>query len=311
MLNKRKPKTLTISYWNANSAVHKKAQMEHFLQVSNIDILLVSEFFFKPGPLIVAGDFNSKHQHGYEIVGLEHPTYYRPPDRPDTIDLAAMRNIRHHYEVEVLYDMDSDHNPVVLKLACGGPEYDTTTIKKKTNWTAYSQHLQKNALNIKLINSPQETEEAFEILEQNINTAITHATSYIIKPLYNPNDIPPDLKKLIRAKKRAELTKSPEDHARNNQLQNRVRNELASHHNQRWNQTLDEIEKNGKAFWKMTKRIRNKRITFPPLQSKTCATLTRKKPKLLQGRSKDNAFYATIQMKTYTGKSKYITRQIK
>lgn len=375
MAMKRKPDGLCISFWNANSVNHKKQQIEQYIYDNNIDLLLISETFLKPGhrfslanynvyrrdrdngpgggtaviiksnidhqelpepeldqaeangiivnlqsgeqlkiysfyspgarrliaddldmimeqegPLLVAGDFNSKHptwnsrttnrngktlrrhadDHDYEVIGPQDPTHYSAPHRPDVIDLVLMKNINYYFDLDVIHDLDSDHNPVILKLG-----NDTVTNEhvnvKKTNWKQFQNYLATHAAGIKQINSPEEIEEAINLIEKDITAAIDHATQYTTRQMKNPNDIPPELKELIRqkrrAKKRAQQTRSPEDHARYNQLQNQVRQDLQTCYNQKWNQVLDEMESDDKAFWKMTRKIRNKKITYPPMQT--------------------------------------------
>lgn len=356
MLVKRKPKTLILSFWNANSMVHKKPQIEAFLHERNIDIFLVSETFLRPGhrfnvanyvtyrrdrqngpgggtailikatidhhaledlqldqaeangvaikmsngetlkiysfyspgarklvpqdltkvtdsrgPLIVAGDFNAKHptwhsrttntngrtlrehadQHLYEVFAPQHPTHFQAPHRPDVIDLAILKNVQQQIELEVTHDLDSDHNPVILTLGNNLAEDDVTQVKK-TNWEKYVKFLDENPPNISIIHSTEDIEQAITNLNTAIISSITHSTQIATKPINNPNDIPRSLKDLIRrkrrAKKKAQITLSPEDNNIYNQLQQQVRRELAAHYDALWNNTLDTIEHDDKAF---------------------------------------------------------------
>lgn len=248
MATKRKPDGLCISFWNANSVTHKKQQIEQYIYEHNIDILLISETFLKPGhrfnlanyntyrrdrdngpavliksnidhhelavpqldqaeangivvnlqsgdklkiysfynpgaqrllaedldtimgqegPMLVAGDFNSKHpswnsmttnqngkalrkhadDHDYEVTGPQEPTHYTAPYRPDVIDLVLMKNTNYYFDLEVIHDLDSDHNPVILKLGSYTETSENVKVKK-TNWKTYQNYLEVHAAGI-------------------------------------------------------------------------------------------------------------------------------------------------------------------
>lgn len=118
-------------------------------------------------------------------------------------------------ELEVTHD-DSDHNPVIIRLGPITPEPDFT-ISKKTNWIEYTKFLTENISNIPLINSAEEIEDYVVRLEEDINAAINHSTKQMNRAIQNTNGIPPQIKELIRqkrrARKRAQLTRSPNDNA--------------------------------------------------------------------------------------------------
>lgn len=369
----RKPQSLKIAFWNANSLVHKKHKVELFLAERNLDILLASETFLRPGhrfripnhnvyrrdrengpgggtgviiknnilhheltepdldqaeangikitlanntdlnifsfyspgarrlmevdldtitstekPCIVAGDFNAKHlswnsrftngngqtlrkhadNRGYEIIVPPEHTFHRAGARPDTIDIALALNFNIQYDIEVAYDLSSDHNPVILNLMPGSPAEKDTNSKRFTNWSAYNKHLEAHCTGIRRIDTTADIEQAVETLTHDIRSAIEANTRTVITERKQLYDIPPEIKNLIRQKRRAkrtaQITLSPDDRTEYNRLQRQVKVELEKFQNERWNAKLDEIEHNDKELCKITKSLRKTKINYPP-----------------------------------------------
>ena len=104
------------------------------LQVADVRKLLDS-----PLPTIIAGDLNCKHpawnsscispdgrrlfddaeREGYCVTGPAVPTHYPyiASHNPDVIDVVVHRGLSSQPELEVLYDLNSDHCPVLAVLA--------------------------------------------------------------------------------------------------------------------------------------------------------------------------------------------------
>lgn len=172
---------------------------------------------------MIAGYFNSKHpswnsrttnqnrrilrkhfdENNYEVIGPQHPTHYSAPHRLVITDLVIIKNLNHYFDLEVTQDLDSDHNAVILKIGDDTTEHDHVNTKK-TNWKLYEKYLQTNTSDIKQINNLNELEEAIYVTQQDITTALEHATQYSTRQIKNPNDVPPELNELIRQKKKSE-----------------------------------------------------------------------------------------------------------
>lgn len=242
-------------------------------------------------PTIIAGDFNAKsrlwnsrtinsngrvlarnaEENGYLVLGPDEPTHFTAGAAPEVIDVAILKNITHQFEIQTIHDLSSDHFSVILFLGDPNTNEQDSFSYKKTNWLKYNNFLQQNNLPCPIITNKNEITTAIINLEEDIKRALQHATQTITTNIASPYDIPTWVKDLIREKRRerktATLTRDPFDIARANALQHEVKHALNQIKNHKWEQTLDKIEQDEEAYWRLTIALRTKKTTISPLQS--------------------------------------------
>lgn len=240
-------------------------------------------------PTILLGDLNAKHKSwgcnhnntsGIALLRytqgnnvLLHtpsdPTHYGEKGRPDILDICLSKNVLQKIEIESLPELSSDHNPIITEL-----NFKTTKIPteiKKINWTKFHFYLRNNTAVIKQLNTMQEIDREIETMTKEIQAAIEQATKRTQKTQEFRQSIPQQLKLLIqekrKAKKKWQRTLDPQDLRLATQLNNEVKRSLIDHRNEKWQNRLQEIEEEQtpNPMWKLTKTLRTKLITIPPL----------------------------------------------
>lgn len=238
---------------------------------------------------ILAGDLNAKHPSWHSrrqnpkgtflreyadeseliVDGPLETTHVSTAGTSDVLDIAILKDVSLAYSLEVVDDLDSDHQPVLLSLGNGARETDTIEMTT-TCWTAFSDRLQESLPNVPVIRCEAELEEAVEVLTDLIQKAI-EATSRKHTTVYRHNQLPVEIVDLIREKRRArrlaQRTMHPVDRARYNQLALQVREALQQRRNDSWDAKLERLEEDDHSLWRMTKILRNKSTPMPPIHS--------------------------------------------
>lgn len=127
---------------------------------------------------------------GYDIATLRQPTFYRPGSTPDTVDIAIIINIQLQYDLKVKKTCPRPQ-PNVFGSRKDGEE--NLRFKKSTNWFKFARYLELNHSGIKAIYSTADLEQVVQTIENDVNSAISAATTTCteqIKPAY---DIPREL----------------------------------------------------------------------------------------------------------------------
>ncbi|GBP61149.1 Probable RNA-directed DNA polymerase from transposon BS [Eumeta japonica] len=112
---------------------------------------------------ILAGDFNAKHtawglrvispagrqylqdaeDHGYEFVGPSTPSHVPTDPRlgANVLDSVYCHQLPFPIHVEVLYDMDTQHLPIMITLGSSTHMTPTRPQTHPTDWSAYQRAL--------------------------------------------------------------------------------------------------------------------------------------------------------------------------
>lgn len=264
-------------------------------QLMDSDLL---ELLDDDSPVIVAGDLNAKHaswnsrvtngrgntlfrfaaERNIQVIGPTEPTHYGVHGRPDVLDIAILNNIPYRAEIETVHDLDSDHNPVLLHLEVEDLDFAPSTIDL-VDYEFFKETLQSTVGPVPSIHSVEEIDIAVEHLEQKMLEAKSTATRS--ESLRKRRDVlPQDIRDLIRernrARKRYHRTLAPEDRTEKNRLIAEVRRQLAEYREETWNNRLESLATEDKSLWRMTKILRHKRTTMPPIHGTTGVVFTEK-----------------------------------
>lgn len=101
----RNPNNLKIAFWNANSVLHKKMEVESFIFENNIDIMLLSETFLRPS---------------HKLTIAKYTTYrYDRTDGPGGgTAILIKRNIK-HFEINTPELQHAEANLIMVTTQTG------------------------------------------------------------------------------------------------------------------------------------------------------------------------------------------------
>lgn len=261
---------------------------------TKIDTTDIDKIFANPMPTLVAGDLNCKHQawnsrvsnidgrtlfnhwelNKYNIIGPNRPTHYPSTgSRGDVLDIVLTNNINMAVLLEVIPELNSDHNPVVITV---GDNYIAAPPRERINtrnidWDIFQEHLDQLILTGNPIICTQDhIEENIYKLTQSITIAAK--TSQMRQPLRStgtPLDLPTMIIKAISAKNKVrklwQQTRLREYKTRLNNMERGVKKMIAEHRNRGWERKLAGLNTQDKSLWQMTKNILNIPTRSPPL----------------------------------------------
>nr|CAH7757711.1 unnamed protein product [Callosobruchus chinensis] len=240
------------------------------------------------GPLVVAGDFNCKHRawhsrlnstsgirlynyvlrNGCLIHSTEEPTHYpfNHLQAPDVIDFAISRSCRYSIISRIMYDISSDHLPVVLEVGDKNTLDEESPLKKRVDWELYKSLLGEFP-NVPIIDGENDIDAAQTEWTGFVQQALERAA---VLPVRRPDRpfLPVDIRQKIRDKrsaiKQAKRSCHPDDIRRATNLVHEVRNALHEFRNEQWSQFLAGMLDSSVPLWKVAKSLRNgKREQLP------------------------------------------------
>ena len=242
-------------------------------------------------PTIMAGDFNAKHQkwnssranrNGLELQEFlekepytlhvdapDTPTFYHNyiPDCQDVLDIALFKNFQGGYAITNLYELSSDHNPVLLVLNLSGSPL-AAPIRCRTDWTKFREAVESSISVPVELNGPAELEAAVARFTSEISEAV-NANSTPIAPGAEPF-VPSAIRQLIRDRNRAKRYWQkygyPSDKKEANRLDREVKKALAEFRNEQWSSKIASLSTRDNSIWKLAKSLRSKRDTIPPIR---------------------------------------------
>lgn len=246
---------------------------------------------------ILAGDLNSKHptwnsrtanRNGnclrrfaddFELTvdGPDEPTHHTPNARPDVLDIVVMKNVTMTHQLNVLSELSSDHNPVLLQIGDPTHNQDEPRHIQTISWPAFKVHIAQNLDDIQPINTTVELEAAVTCLTDRITHSIRYATN-TTRIQDSRSHMPREIRELIRNKNRLrrrwQHTLNPDHRTEYNRLAQQVKDALYDLRNERWNRFLDSCEESSDTFWKTAKALRRQHNPLPPIHGPRGTALT-------------------------------------
>ena len=241
-------------------------------------------------PVVVAGDLNAKHpawnslvtnrngralynfmsaRNDLTVAAPLEPTFYSTQGhRPDVLDVALLKALPFGYNIEVLNELDSDHNPVVLTIDAAPCEPPRP--KCKTYWPLFKDRLKTQTPSINPIDSIDDLDDAVATITTTILEAITQSSSPL-KSTPSTRFLPVEIRDKIREKHRQrklwQNTGYPIYRQNYNRLTRVVKILLKNHRNDRWATTLEALDPQDPPFWNLAKVIRRDPKASHPIHS--------------------------------------------
>lgn len=202
-------------------------------------------------------------RHDYTLHSPAGPTHFGPVGRPDILDIAVTKGIRHYSYLKNIPDSSSDHNPIIIDIHI--PIFRTINI---VNWKNFNNYLQQTTTPIKTLSTEEDIDQETETFTNEIQSALMNNTTTTTVQSTFPFTTPRNIKNLIslkrRACKKAQRTLAPEDKRQANQLTNRLRSTLKEHNNNRWENRLSDIQQDHTAVWKIIRGLKGQETPIPP-----------------------------------------------
>lgn len=253
------------------------------LRVAEVRSLLDS-----PAPTIIAGDFNCKNRawnslrdspdgrrllddaehHGYDISGPDAPTHI--PDNAahdaDVIDIVIHRGLQQPPAQEVLYDLQSDHLPVLLVLSMTPTTVLPPAPRYRYDWTKFSEIMDSNTPS-RPVTTPEDAEQLASELTSQIQGAMNSASS--TQPARGSQPLPARIQEMIsesrRLRKQWQRDRCPTLKTRLNTIANKVTQALSDHAAESWDRHLESIDDEWPSVHRLCKQLANARDPVRPL----------------------------------------------
>jgi len=267
------------SYWPPNKTVSQSTFLSYFHSLG-------SKF-------IAGGDYNAKHpkwgcrvanprgksllsslsSNNLQIVSPSEPTYWptSPSKLPDILDVFITSRIPpSHHTIHTLPDLSSDHSPVLLTLSEFPLRQSSppSLIRGHVDWEAFRKELDNLlSLNISL-KTPNELDDAVQLLTQSIHTAILNNTIERHAPHSNSSLLPIKIRMCIAQKRRArnkwQRSRLPSDKKELNSLTNKLKQILRTYRQEKYSYEISQLTQTNKSLWTKTRQIlKHKTSSFP------------------------------------------------
>lgn len=247
---------------------------------------------------MAAGDYNAKHtvwgsrlitpkgrqlhkvilNNNMNTISTGEPTYW-PTDRnktPDLVDFAVSKGIpSENAKAFSCFDLSSDHSPVLFTLCTeillnpSAPRLGS----KHTNWDNFRMLIQDNLNTLVPLKTNTDIDNAVEYLNQIIQNSIwksTPAQNRCTKVQELPNLIKGKIAEKRGLRKLWQVTRSPENKTRLNQITRQLKGLLNNHKNsniERYLQNLTATEATEYSLWKAVKKLNKGQQHNPPIRT--------------------------------------------
>ncbi|KAJ0173910.1 hypothetical protein K1T71_010056 [Dendrolimus kikuchii] len=148
-------------------------------------------------PTVLVGDLNAKH-HAWgsrvitpagkrlldeaeagdlTVIGPDSPTHIpsNPHHSADVLDIVVHQNLCCPVHIEVLYDLDTQHLPILVTLALEVIAIPQKTLSTRTNWAAYATSMEY--LPLGPLSTPEEVESSARLIMERMKAAKDAATT--------------------------------------------------------------------------------------------------------------------------------------
>ena len=272
------------------SAVYKPPSAP--LDTAQLDTLLHSGL-----PVIIAGDLNAKHplwhsrttnkagraleahavRVGADVIGPNRPTRHNvATGTGDVLDIAIIKDVTATVDLWPLHELDSDHLPVLIQLNDSSVPAAPPR-RSAVDWEAYSAEVEATIT----VAPPLHDAAALDAAVISLTGCLRAAIDGAARPLRHrpdttmlPQHIRANIREKNRARKRWQQFNDPEDRATMNRLRLLVRSQLREHRNDRWEDFVDSLADDERAFWRVARALRSRTAQMPALQTPTVTAHT-------------------------------------
>ncbi|GBP76656.1 RNA-directed DNA polymerase from mobile element jockey [Eumeta japonica] len=245
-------------------------------------------------PTILAGDLNAKHtawgsrvispagrqllkdseQHGYEIIGPDTPSHIPtdPRFRADVMDVVLCHQLPYPIYVEVLYDMDTQHLPILITLGTTAHMTPALPQTHRTDWDAFRSALGELHIG-KSFSCPEEVDTAAQRLTEEVQAAYSAATTRLPARTSRRWDLPPHLKLALQKKRNLHKlwarTRCPRIKRELNYITQDLRQAVWTFRGAAWEKTIEQAGEDWKSLHLLCRRLTRSPAPVCPLFDKT------------------------------------------
>lgn len=269
--------TIIVSVYNKPSSQFSERDIHYLTSLGN--------------KVLIIGDLNARHSNWnnnrcnrngntlynytehYPII-VQHtdsPTHFPSNGTtPTTIDIVINKNVNNVTNLHTVIELDSDHNPVMMKLNNQTKKNlnRTITLYKTVNWSAFRKTLDKHIrINNKIETAEEIDDEVDRLTEAVQKTKKKHCRVQEIQSCKEkmPETILQLIKQKHKARRKWQRTSLPQDKDILQQLTHDVKREIRKHLNQNWTDKIKKLSTKDNSIWKMTKMLKNKATQIPAL----------------------------------------------
>ncbi|CAH2109294.1 unnamed protein product [Euphydryas editha] len=253
----------------------------------------VQSLFSSRKPTLVVGDFNAKHpawgarvvtpagrqlledsvSNGYGIMGPGAPSHIPsdPRRQPDVLDIVLHHGLPYPLDVEVIYDLDTQHLPILVVLTLRRGFTVLRSPRPRVDWERYTSELMGFELTVP-ISTPAEVEKATETITRAIQKAKEAATSAQGQPRGYRDQLPSSLREKIRRKRQLRRlwtrTRCPRVKHDLNRLAEEVSRALVALDDDNWEVTIDRASEHDLNLYSLCKKLTGNDAPIYPLKDR-------------------------------------------
>lgn len=239
-------------------------------------------------PTLLAGDLNAKNTAwgstttsaagrllrnasdalDLEVIGPDAPTHV-PSDashRADVLDIVLFKNLQCPVHVEVLYDLDTQHLPILIVLGLGAECLTPLRPRVRTDWDKFQSLITNCKFNTSL-STPVGVEAAADAFTTQVRDAL-EATSTIIES--NKRDLFPARLRRLKAQKRElrklwSQTRCPRVKTELNNITERLGVEVSVFRGASWDERIDQARESETSLHHLNRQLTRSRPPACPL----------------------------------------------
>ena len=255
----------------------------------------LEKLFWRPGPFIIAGDFNARHtswnnlnctQRGKDLLRIsdanlceihysEEPTAFPSVGGPSLLDFVVSKGVVGISRPFVIHDLSSDHLPIGFEIPTTSLDFDEE-IKfknfKNAEWKLFRSLISSDIESHQKLpdfscNTSQEIDKQIDTFNSIINNAVSKSVPLKVTQKFRYPDSP--LIKSLKSKRNAfrKNVKSFPNllfHVRD--LNRDIRLETLKLKQRHWNDFVSSINVEDLSFFRVAKSLKNKRASIPLLK---------------------------------------------
>ncbi|CAH2094956.1 unnamed protein product [Euphydryas editha] len=236
--------------------------------------------FVQQRPTIMVGDLNAKHPtwgsntmtpvgrklyedaelNGYVVVGPSSPTHIPsdPRCRPDVLDIVVHSGLPSPVNVEVIYDLDTQHLPLLVTVDLQDSIRVQKGPRRRIDWSHYAAHLKQFELPLP-IRTVQEVEEATQVISNHIKMAMEEASIPINITTAQRNPLPGPLRAMLRRKRDLRKlwarTRCPRVKRDLNRLAEELSFKLGAFRGSEWETNIDRADDSDLSLYRLCRQL--------------------------------------------------------
>ncbi|GBP65548.1 RNA-directed DNA polymerase from mobile element jockey [Eumeta japonica] len=254
----------------------------------------VHTIFDDSTPTILAGDLNAKHtargsrvvspagrqllqdseQQGYEVIGPDTPSHIPtdPRFRADVLDVLLCHQLPYPLCVEVLYNMDTQHLPILITLGTTAHMTPARPRTHRIDWDAFRSALEELHIG-KSFSCLEEVDTAAQRLTEEVQAAYSAATTRLPAQTSRRWDLPPHLKLALQKKRNLQKlwarTRCPRIKRELNHITQDLRQAVWTFRGAAWEETIEQAGEDWKSLHLLCRRLTRSPAPVCPLFDKT------------------------------------------